>query len=93
MYEIFVQDPVRGAKFGMLFSRADEPYTMLLDNYTWSNVQTFVDVGGSHGSVAIGLATRFPQFKCVVQDLPETVAEGILRLPADLEGKVTFMAQ
>jgi hypothetical protein len=93
MYEIFAQNPVRGAKFGMLFSRADEPHTMLLDNYTWTNVQTFVDVGGSHGSVAIGLANQFPQIKCVVQDLLDTVVEGISRLPADLEGKVTFMAQ
>jgi len=77
----------------MLFSRADEPFTMLFDNYPWSDVQTFIDVGGSHGSIAIGLASQYPQIKCVVQDFPDTVAEGFSRLPADLKDRVTFMAQ
>jgi 16S rRNA G1207 methylase RsmC len=93
MFDIFAQDPARGARFGMLFSRADEPSSMLLDNYPWSDIQTFIDVGGSHGSIAIGLANRFPQVKCVVQDLPDTVAEGIARLPVQLKDRVTFMAQ
>jgi trans-aconitate methyltransferase len=93
MFDIFAQDPARGARFGMLFSRADEPSTMILDNYPWNNVQTFIDVGGSHGSIAIELANRYPQIKCVVQDLPDTVAEGVSRLPADLKDRVTFMAQ
>jgi hypothetical protein len=93
MFDIFAQDPIRGAKFGMLFSRADEPSTMLLDNYAWNDVKTFIDVGGSHGSIAIGLANHFPQIKCVVQDLPDTVAEGVSRLPVDLKDRVTFMAQ
>lgn len=93
MFDIFAQDPARGARFGMLFSRADEPSTMLLDNYPWNDVQTFIDVGGSHGSIAIGLANQFPQINCVVQDLPDTVAEGVSRLPADLKDRVTFMAQ
>lgn len=93
MFDIFVQHPARGARFGMLFSREDEPPSMLLDNYPWNDVQTFIDVGGSHGSIAIGLANRFPHIKCVVQDLPETVTEGVSRLPADLKDRVTFMAQ
>jgi hypothetical protein len=92
MFDIFAQDHARGARFGMLFSRADELPTMLLDNYAWNNVNTFIDVGGSHGSVAIGLAKQFPHVKCIVQDLPDTVAEGIVRLPADLKDRVTFMA-
>ncbi|KAF2711448.1 S-adenosyl-L-methionine-dependent methyltransferase [Pleomassaria siparia CBS 279.74] len=92
MFDIFSQDPARGARFGMLFSRADEPSTMLLDNYPWNDVQTFIDVGGSHGSIAIGLANQFPHIKCIVQDLPDTVAEGVSRLPADLKDRVTFMA-
>jgi hypothetical protein len=93
MFDIFAQDPVRGARFGMLFSRADEPSTMLLDNYPWNDAQTFVDVGGSHGSIAIALAHHFPHIKCVVQDLPLTIAEGLSRLSTDLKDKVIFMAQ
>jgi hypothetical protein len=93
MFDIFARDPTRGARFGMLFSRPDEPSEMLLDNYSWDKIQTFVDVGGSHGSIAIGLAQRFPHVSCIVQDLPDTVAEGIKRLPVGLEDRVTFMAQ
>jgi hypothetical protein len=56
MFDIFAQDPARGERFGMLFSRANEPSTMLLDNNPWHDVQTFIDVGGSYSSIAIGLA-------------------------------------
>jgi 16S rRNA G1207 methylase RsmC len=93
MFDIFAEDPTRGARFSMLFSRADEPSKMLVDNYPWDKVRTFVDVGGSHGSIAIGLANQFPAMTCIVQDLPDTVAEGNLRLPANLRDRVTFMAQ
>jgi hypothetical protein len=93
MFDIFAQDRTRGARFGMLFTRADEPSAMLIDNYPWDKVRTFVDVGGSHGSIAIGLANQFPEMNCIVQDLPDTVAEGDLRLPANLRDRVTFIAQ
>jgi 16S rRNA G1207 methylase RsmC len=93
MFDIFAQDPARGARFGMLFSRPDEPSAMLLDNYPWNDIQTFIDVGGSHGSIAIGLANQFPQIKCIVQDLPDTIAEGASRLPVNLKDRVIFMAQ
>jgi hypothetical protein len=93
MFDVFAQDASRSARFAMLFSRADEPPAMLLNNYPWTDVQKFVDVGGSHGSIAIGLASQYPHIECVVQDLPDTVAEGAERLPADLKDRVTFMAQ
>ncbi|KAL5119384.1 hypothetical protein ACEQ8H_002653 [Pleosporales sp. CAS-2024a] len=57
MFDIFAHQPGRGARFGMLFSTADEPPKTLLDNYPWDEVQTFVDVGGSHGSIAVELTS------------------------------------
>jgi hypothetical protein len=93
MFDVFAEDASRGARFAMLFSRADEPPAMLLDNYPWKDVQKFVDVGGSHGSIAIGLANRYPHVECIVQDLPDTVAEGVSRLPQELKDRVSFMAQ
>lgn len=92
MFDIFAEDVSRGARFGMLFSKEDEPPSMLINNYDWDSVQTFVDVGGSHGSIAIGLANHFPHIQCTVQDLPETANEGASRLQESLKGRVDFAA-
>ncbi|KAI1846473.1 hypothetical protein JX266_007370 [Neoarthrinium moseri] len=92
MFDIFVDNPERAARFGLYFSKPDQTADGLLDDYPWAGLNTMVDVGGSHGSVAIGIAERFPNMKCVVQDLPDTVAEGASRLPAALHGQVSFMA-
>ncbi|KAI8947010.1 S-adenosyl-L-methionine-dependent methyltransferase [Xylaria longipes] len=95
MYDIFADNPGRGERFGRYFSKP-EPVAApdeILDHYPWLGKATMVDVGGSHGAVAIGIARRFADIKCVVQDLPNTVAEGTARLPADLRDRVTFMAQ
>lgn len=94
MYDFFADHPDRGGRFARYFSKpepvaaADE----ILDNYEWAGKQKMVDVGGSHGAVAIGVAKRFPGIQCVVQDLPGPVAEGESRLPKDLKDRVTFMA-
>jgi hypothetical protein len=95
MYDIFADNPDRGDRFGRFFSKPDPIVRAdsLLDNYPWSEKATMVDVGGSHGSVAISIAERFANMSCVVQDLPDTVAEGEARLPANLRDRVTFMAQ
>ncbi|KAK7750912.1 hypothetical protein SLS62_007175 [Diatrype stigma] len=92
MFDIFGEDPDRAARFGTYFSHDKESPHALLDNYPWASKETVVDVGGSHGSVAIAIAERFPTVKCVVQDLPDTVAEGASRLPGRLCDRVTFMA-
>lgn len=92
MYEILAEDPDRANRFAKYFDRP-ESTDGLLDNYPWEEKDTMVDIGGSHGSVAISIAERFPNVKCIVQDLPAAVSEGASRLPAPLEGRVTFMSQ
>ncbi|KAI1394365.1 S-adenosyl-L-methionine-dependent methyltransferase [Hypoxylon trugodes] len=87
MYEIFAGNPERGERFGAYFSREDEPGRMLLDNYPWGSHETIIDVGGSHGSVAIEIAKKFSKVKCIVQDLADTAAEGASRLPAELQDR------
>lgn len=95
MYDFFADHPDRGERFARYFSKpepvaaADE----ILDNYDWAKKRKMVDVGGSHGAVAIGIARRFQGIQCIVQDLPGPVAEGESRLPGDLKDRVTFMAQ
>jgi hypothetical protein len=93
MYDVFAEDPARAQRFAMFFSHPDEPSHLLLENYHWEKIGSFVDVGGSHGSIAISIAERFPGVKCIVQDLPDTITEGRARLPSELKDRVDFMAQ
>ena len=64
----------------------------LLDHYPWAELgkATVVDVGGSHGPVAIAIAERFSDITCIVQDRPEVIADA--KTPAGLEQRVTFQA-
>lgn len=69
-----------------------EPFH-LLKAYDWSSPKpwVFVDVGGSHGMVTIALAQHADNVHCIVQDLPDVIAEGRSKLPPHLSGKVEFM--
>jgi hypothetical protein len=51
----------------------------IVDNYDWAahSSGTLVDIGGSHGPIAIELSKRFPSMKCVVQDLPQVIAGAV----------------
>lgn len=93
MFDFFAENPSRADRFGLYFSKPEESDDGLLDNYPWISKQTVVDVGGSYGSVAIGIAKRFLNIKCIVQDLPDTVSEGASQLPSELRDRVIFMAQ
>ena len=93
MYEILAESPARRERFARLMSQPQTTHDGLLDNYPWAEKATMVDVGGSHGSVAILVAEKFPHMKCFVQDLSDTVAEGAARLPAKLQERVTFLPQ
>ena len=63
--------------------------------YDFSKLPTdalFVDVGGSHGGVAIRVANSNPSLRCIVQDLSEpAINAGKAKLPEALEGRVDFM--
>ncbi|KAI1333054.1 S-adenosyl-L-methionine-dependent methyltransferase [Xylariaceae sp. FL0255] len=43
-------------------------------------------------TVAVGIAERFANMTCTVQDFPDIVAEGALKLPALLKNRVIFMS-
>ena len=99
MSQFYEANPARGDLFGRGMSGMDknpgyEP-SYLLENFDWADLKnpTVVDLGGSHGSVTISTARRFPQIKGVAQDLPAVVKEGKAMLPADIIGKVEFLEQ
>ena len=80
----------------MFNSREGMEPSHLLDAYPFSSLNSgqsalFVDVGGSHGPVSIALAQRFPFMRCIVQDLPETIAKKPT-VPPELQGRVEWMA-
>ncbi|KAJ4420448.1 hypothetical protein N0V82_004324 [Gnomoniopsis sp. IMI 355080] len=67
----------------------------VVDNYAWGTLpkgSTVVDVGGSHGIVAIELARAFPALQLVVQDLDEhIIKDADAQKPADVADRVRFM--
>lgn len=70
-----------------------EPYH-LLNAYPWDamDVKVFVDIGGSHGTASVALAQHVKSIHCIVQDLPDVIAEGRSKLLAKLTDRITFMA-
>lgn len=99
MYDVFEQNAARAEKFARAMSANTdaEGYStdLLLNGYPWGTLGSalVVDVGGSQGSVAIGIANQFPDIQCIVQDLPHVITKGISALPKELSGRVKFMAQ
>ncbi|PVH96576.1 S-adenosyl-L-methionine-dependent methyltransferase [Periconia macrospinosa] len=71
-------------------SAPDMQTSLVIDNYDWSKYKTIVDVGGSHGLVALELVKRFPEITATVQDLPEVISAA----PTSVEPRerVTFQA-
>ncbi|MCJ1380209.1 hypothetical protein MMC17_003312 [Xylographa soralifera] len=64
----------------------------LLSSYDWASVRTVVDVGGGTGTTCTDLARNFPSIHCIVQDMPEVVAQGRAQLASDVASQITFMA-
>ena len=63
----------------------------LLASYDWASVATVVDIGGGTGATSVILARKHPSIRCIVQDLPEVVAQGREQLPTELNTQVSFI--
>jgi hypothetical protein len=68
----------------------------LVRGYDWPSIDhaggLLVDIGGGHGAVSVALAKATAHMRFVVQDLPETAAQGGKLLESGLENRVSFMA-
>lgn len=62
----------------------------LIASYDWQKFENklLVDVGGSHGLQSQAIAQHVPTIRCVVQDLPDTIAHGRTLLPENLAPRV-----
>ena len=65
----------------------------IVHSFPWETLgsRTVVDVGGSYGAISVALARSFPSLHFIVQDNPAVVQEGRVKLPTDLQGRVSFM--
>lgn len=52
-----------------------------------------IDVGGGKGYACRALASAFPGFRFIVQDLPDTVAAAEAQWPTELAGRARFQVQ
>ncbi|KAB8229433.1 O-methyltransferase [Aspergillus alliaceus] len=90
------KDPTRHQQFitAMRFSHLHPAYHLshLMNNYDFSPARTIVDIGGSNGEVSVEIASRYPHARCIVQDLPDTIAGLEARVPPALRARVTGMA-
>ncbi|KPI42545.1 Sterigmatocystin 8-O-methyltransferase [Cyphellophora attinorum] len=69
------------------------PPSLTLNHYPWHTLPPnalIVDVGGGKGFVPRTLASAFPHFRFIVQDLPGTVAAGRAQLPPEFAGRIEF---
>ncbi|KAI9644379.1 hypothetical protein NHQ30_007736 [Ciborinia camelliae] len=95
MFEVLGNDRKRAKNFAgsMTFFEARPgiavKYLVEDEGLQWGKVKKMVDVGGSHGKVAIALARKYTGLSCIVQDL-ESVVSGA-QVPADLVDSITFM--
>ena len=96
-FEVLGKDPRRLERFknAMAFFHLSPGLAThhVYDLFDWKahNKAKVVDVGGSHGFVAIELARRLPDLNFVVQDLPEVVVAGVKAVPKDVEEQIAFM--
>jgi hypothetical protein len=76
----------------MTFFHLHQSYgiSYLIDSFNFGS-GTVVDVGGSHGQVKIAIAKKFPQVRCVVQDLPDTFIGLHEQIPEQLKGRIMGM--
>lgn len=79
----------------MSYSHLHSAFSMnhLIDNFNFGATahSTVVDVGGSHGQVSIAIAQKYPDIKCIVQDLPDTICGLDSQVPVDLKDRVSGM--
>ena len=97
LFEELAKHSERGRRYADVmtwFTKGLERDTaIILDLFRWRTPESglVVDVGGSHGSLSLALARRFPFLRCIVQDRSHVVAQGREQVPPESADRVSFM--
>ncbi|KAI1411312.1 S-adenosyl-L-methionine-dependent methyltransferase [Hypoxylon sp. FL1857] len=98
IYEVFARNPERAKRFGNAMTSftqgAGFELQHVVDNIPWADYQngTVVDIGGSKGIVSFAIARAHPSLSFVVQDMEPVIAAAKDEAPADVAGRITFLA-
>ena len=96
-YQVLAKDPKRAKRFMKVMEMKLKGPGFAIDHIAgyelWHKLperSTVVDIGGSHGEVAIAIAQRVQSLNLIVQDMEVANADHS-KLPEDLNHRVTFM--
>ncbi|ORY02356.1 S-adenosyl-L-methionine-dependent methyltransferase [Clohesyomyces aquaticus] len=96
LYQKLATDPKFATRFGVSMTAmisnnpAFDPIH-LHNSFDWASLESVVDVGGSHGSVAVSLATTYNNLRLVSQDLDNTI-QSAPPISDELHGRVDLMS-
>ncbi|KAK8024993.1 S-adenosyl-L-methionine-dependent methyltransferase [Apiospora arundinis] len=96
IYEVLEADKTRAMRFAASMKAMDHFPGYSIDSvpkaYDWASLGNayIIDMGGSHGHVAIEIAKNFKDTKILVQDMAMVVESAVV--PDELKPRVQFMA-
>jgi hypothetical protein len=80
-FQYLAKHPEESQRFGEAMTSLTVGVTAaVVAAYDFSEVKHVVDVGGSHGILAAGIAGKFPGVRATVFDLPHVIEEAKVRL-------------
>ena len=83
IFDYFAQHEETGSRFDRLMGKASVAVSNgIIDNYDFSSMQTFVDIGGGNGTLAASILQANPQLRGFIFDLPDVIERTLQRLPS-----------
>lgn len=80
-FEFFAENPEQAEHFANRMSQItvhDEP--LILEQLEFNSFRLAVDIGGSHGTLLLGLLAKYPEARGIVFDLPDVAARAAEQL-------------
>ena len=83
IFDYFAQHEETGSRFDRLMGKASVAVSNgIIDNYDFSSMKTFVDIGGGNGTLAASILQANPQLRGFIFDLPDVIERTLQRLPS-----------
>jgi len=81
IFDYFAQNEAVGSRFDRIMGRMSEAVsTSIINNYDFSSVKTFVDIGGGNGTLSAAIIQANPHLRGIIFDLPDVIERTHLRL-------------